>query len=100
MARPRSELSAILHEFCSNVYFQPPSNLKLSFPCIIYKLDSFDDRAADNRDYLTMDEYSITYVTRDPDDPNIRAIKQLPYCSMTNNTTADNLRHYYYRLYF
>jgi len=100
MARPRSELSAILHELCDHVYFQPPANKQIIYPCIVYKLENFDVTFADNDAYRDMDEYSITYITRDPDDENIRKIPKLRYCSMTGTSTSDNLRNYYYRLYF
>ena len=101
MARQRSELSEKLHEICQNVYFQPPANIKLTYPCIIYRLDNLNVRFADNGGYQVMDEYSLTYITRDPDDELIRIIPlTFPYCVMTNTATSDNLRNYYYRLYF
>lgn len=101
MGKSRIELNADLHEICPNVYFQPPSNLRLTYPCIIYKLDNLNVRFANNGTYHYMDEYSLTYITRDPDDENIRKIPlALPYCTMTNTATADNIRNYYYRLYY
>ena len=100
MAKPRSELSAILHSICEHVYFQPPVSKKLTYPCIIYKLDNLNTRFADNGVYKLADEYSLTYVTRDPNDPNFHAIAMLRYCTMTNTQSSDNLHHYYYRIYF
>lgn len=100
MGKPRAELSEILHGICENVYFQPPANKQLTYPCIIYKLENVDATFADNGAYRVMDEYSLTYITRDPDDMTIREFVLLRYCQMTNTSTADNLRHYYYRLYF
>lgn len=100
MGKPRAELSEILHGICENVYFQPPANKKLTYPCIIYKLENVDVTFADNGAYRVMDEYSLTYITRDPDDTKIREFVLLRYCQMTNTSASDNLRHYYYRLYF
>lgn len=100
MGKPRAELSEILHGICENVYFQPPANKKLTYPCIIYKLENVDVTFADNGAYRVMDEYSLTYITRDPDDIKIREFVLLRYCQMTNTSISDNLRHYYYRLYF
>lgn len=100
MAKPRSELSAILHSFCKNVYFQPPADKKLTYPCIIYSLDTLDVGRADNGVYRLNDEYSITYVTRDPDDENIRKLARLPMCTMTNASSQNNLHNNHYRLYF
>lgn len=100
MAKPRSELSAILHSICEHVYFQPPASKQLIFPCIIYSLDNLDINRADNEVYRLNDTYSITYATRDPDDENIHIIARLPMCSMTNTSTMDNLHNYNYRLCF
>lgn len=100
MGRSRAELSAKLHTFCENVYFQPPADKKLTFPCIIYKLDNLNVIFADNGAYRMMDEYSITYVTRDPDDKNIRAIATLPLCRLTGTASPENLHHNYYTIYY
>lgn len=100
MARPRSELSAKLHEFCGNVYFQPPANKSLSFPCIVYSLSRVGVVFADNGPYRTYDEYSVTYITRDPDDVTIHELALLSMCRMTNTGKNDNLHHYYYQLYY
>lgn len=100
MARPRAELSAILHDICPNVYFQPPANKKITYPCIIYSLDRIDVTPADNTSYRTMNEYSLKYITRDPDDANIVIIRGLRYCSMEKAYSSDNLHHYPYRIYF
>ena len=100
MAKPRSDLSKILHEFCDNVYFQPPADKKMSYPCIVYKLENLNVRRANNGVYTLMDQYSITYITRDPDDENIRKIALLPYCAMTNNQSINNLHHSNYRLFY
>lgn len=100
MARPRTELSEILHSFCDNVYFQPPADKKLTYPCIIYSLDNFDVEFADNGHYRIMDQYSITYITRDPDDENIRQLLSIRYCRFGRSYPSDNLHHYTYTLYF
>ena len=100
MAKPRSELSAILHGICDNVYFQPPTGTLLMYPCLIYKVEDLDDLKADNRTYMRHAEYQITYITRDPDDVAKYAIADLELCSMTNTANRDNLYHYYYRIYF
>lgn len=100
MARPRSELSAKLHEICNEVHFQPPANKKISYPCIIYNLNRINVTFADNGSYRMMNEYSITYITRDPDDANINKFLTLPYCSFDRAYPSDNLHHYSYRIYF
>ena len=100
MAKPRSELSKILHGFCDNVYFQPPSGYKIKYPCIIYDLDKPNVRFADNAPYAIYDLYYIKYITRDPDDDTRNRIIMLQHCSAEKPYSADNLYHYPFRLYW
>lgn len=99
MGRPRSELSTILHTFCDNVYFQPPADKKITYPCIVYSLEKIDVLFADNGPYRLYDRYSITYITRDPDDLNIHKIALLKLCSFDRAYSSDNLHHYSYTIY-
>lgn len=100
MAQPRENLSVIFHELCSNVYFQPPTNTKLQYPCIEYSFDGVDERHANNNGYLDCFKYTITYITRDPDDPIIRELFRLRFCSFDRSFVKDNLYHYVYSIYY
>ena len=51
-----------------NVYYQPPSNVKMSYPCIRFKLESVDEMYASNRLYRTMVKYQIIYITNKVND--------------------------------
>lgn len=99
MARPRSELSAMLHDICDNVYFQPGATIKISYPCIIYTLDAIDVLYADNGSYCLHDRYTVLYITRDPDDENIRKLLRLRLCKFDRSYASDNLHHYSYTVY-
>lgn len=100
MAKSRKKLSELLHTFCDNVYFQPPTGTKIKYPCIIYDLDRPDVTFADNAPYAIYDQYDIKYITRDPDD-NVRVqILMLPLCSADKPYVADNLYHHPFRLYW
>lgn len=100
MAKPRSKLSEILHTFCDNVYFQPPTGRKITYPCIIYDLEKPDVTFADNAPYAIYDQYEIKYITRDPDDDTRNQIIRLPLCSADRPYMADNLYHYPFRIYW
>lgn len=98
----RFRLDEILRETIGNdhVYFQPPENLKIQYPCIVYNLGGFYKRMADNLKYNRTPQYDLIYITEDPDDPMIEKIDDLPFCSLGNPYTADNLHHYPYTIYF
>ena len=82
-----------------NVYFQPPTGLKLNFPCIVYHLDMAHDMHADNKIYRRLYRYSLTYITKDPDDPKRDAIDDLQYCAFNRFFVSDNLNHFVYTIY-
>ena len=82
-----------------NVYFQPPAGLKLSFPCIVSHLDMANDMHADNKIYRRLYRYSLTYITKDPDDPKRDAIDDLQYCAFNRFFVSDNLNHFVYTIY-
>lgn len=83
-----------------NVYFQPPSNTKLSYPCIIYERSDIETRYADNIKYKSMTRYSITLIGRSPESEFISQILELPYCSYDRSYAADDLNHDAFTIYF
>jgi len=98
----REELDAILCETIGseNVYFQPPENVKIQYPCIIYSVNGNFERHANNKVYHRTREYSLLYITRDPDDGMIDTIADLPLCGMGKPYVLENLHHYPYTIYF
>lgn len=98
----RPELHAKLVDFLGSghVYFQPPETVKLVYPCIIYNLDNFDVKRANNRLYLGRDRYAVTIVSRDPDEPAVRKLLEWEYCSFNRFFTADNLNHWTFEIYY
>lgn len=96
MAKDRISLHNLLVSILgtSNVYFQPPSTIKLNYPCIIYKLDDISVQHADDKKYLSNKVYSITVVDRNPDGNIYDKILELPYSKFLNHFVVDNLNHY------
>lgn len=98
----RLDLSKKLRALMGNdhVYFQPPENIKMKYPAIVYSLSRINRTPADNIGYLNVTGYSLTYITHDPDDPMIQKIAELPYCTLDRPFTKDHLNHYNYTLYY
>lgn len=82
-----------------NVYFQPPTGTKLQYPCIVYKLADANDQHANNKIYRRLYRYTMTYITKNPDDPKRDEIDDLMYCSFDRFFTSDNLNHFVYTIY-
>ena len=85
----------------SNVYFQPPETVKMTYPAIVYSLDNIQTRFANNNTYKQKRRYSITYITKDPDSDFIdNFLTKLSSVSFDRVYTADNLYHYVYTIYY
>lgn len=101
MAR-RLELQELL-EFIlgsSNVYFQPPNNLQLSYPCIVYNRDDEEQLRANNLQYRVTNRYQVTVMDRNPDSLIPQKISALPTCAFDRDFKSDDLNHTVYNLYF
>lgn len=50
-----------------NVYFQPPENLLMKYPCIVYHLATINTRHADDAIYKMDYRYDIKLIELEPD---------------------------------
>ncbi len=102
MSQRRPELHKKLCDLLGsrNVYYQPPTGVRLEYPCIIYNLDATNDVHADNHIYRRLYRYSLTYITKNPEDPLRDKIDDLQYCRFNRFFVSDNLNHYNYTIYF
>jgi hypothetical protein len=100
MGRSRLELQEVLEAITPNVYFQPPSNLQMAYPCIVFKRDFGDTEFADNQPYRYTKRYQVTVIDRDPDSDIRDKVAALPMCTDNRFYTADNLNHDVFNLYF
>lgn len=99
---PRSELQELLVELLgsSNVYFQPPANIYMDYPCIVYNRNNINIRHADNAPYKHKTRYQVTYIDKNPDSLIPYKLAELPLCSYDRFFTADNLNHDVFNLFF
>ena len=102
MARNRLELQTILETILAsrNVYFQPPENLKLQYPAIVYNHERYWLNHADNNQYLKYRKYEIMLIDRNPESPYEQQLEDLPMCSFVRRFVSDNLHHYVFNIYF
>lgn len=85
-----------------NVYFQPPSTIKMKYPCIVYHTDVGRAYGADNTStYIFTDSYMVTVIDADPDSqiPD-RLMRAFPMIRKSGPYRADNLNHYPHTLYY
>lgn len=96
----RQDLHKLFVAITPNVYFQPPTNVKLVYPCIIYQRDFADTKFADNEPYAHKLRYMVTVIDRDPDSDIPGEVAKLPMSVFSRFYIADNLNHDVYSVYF
>lgn len=98
----RLELQILLEEILGseNVYFQPPANVQMEYPCIVYKRDPGETLFAGNIPYRYTKRYQVTVIDRNPDSVIPDKIAALPMCTHSASFPADNLNHNVFNLYF
>lgn len=92
---PRLELDALLRDILGSdrVYFQPPEDVKLVYPCIVYQREFVQLDHADDRTYNQRKRYQVTVIDTDPDSTIHEEILELPKCRYERFYTADQLNH-------
>ena len=102
----RLELHDILKALMSSdpaeqhVYFQPPSNVQMKYPCIVYQRDDVDIEYANNNPYRHCKRYQVTVIDLDPDSVIPDKVAALPSARFSTHFVADNLYHDVLTLYF
>ena len=76
-----------------NVYYDPPESLKISYPAIIYSKSGLTNKKADDANYHINTMYDITVIDKRPDNPVIKKLLELPYCSYDRHFVSDTLHH-------
>lgn len=82
------------------VYFQPPTNVQMEYPSIVYKRDRADTLFADNKPYKYVKRYQVTVISKDPDSVIPDKVAALPMCIHARFFTAHNLNHDVFTLYY
>jgi hypothetical protein len=96
----RRDLQTLLEEITTNVYFQPPTNIQLKYPCIVYKRDFADTEFADNAPYSYVWRYMVTVIDPNPDSEIPGKVARLPMTLFNRFYTVDNLNHDVFSTYF
>jgi hypothetical protein len=96
----RLDLQTLLETLAPNVYFQPPDNVQIQYPCIVYQRYRALADFADNNVYNRVVSYQVTVIDSDPDSLIPAKVGALPLCTTNRNFVAGNLNHDVYTLYF
>lgn len=99
-----SQLQEVLQEIMGpnhKVYYQPPENLKLSYPCIVYENSNALSTFADNKPYVKTKRYAVTLMCKTADNDYYKdQLLDLPMCTFDREFKNDGIVHSVFNLYF
>jgi hypothetical protein len=98
----REQVQAFLEQLLGsrNVYFQPPANVQMAYPAIVYSRDTITSDHADDIPYLSRTRYEVTIIDRDPENPVIGVLAKRPLSSFSRHFVVDELNHDVFNIYF
>lgn len=97
----RLKLHAELVEVLDNVYFQPPADIRMKYPCIVYHKSGKYREYADNIQFREMQLYQVTVISPDPDNQIADILERsFQHCYITNYMVVDHLSHTQLTLYY
>lgn len=86
--------------FYMKVYFQPPPNLSLEYPCIVYEKQRTETRRADNRPFTFYDRYTVTHISKSYDESvPIKMLGAFRHAFQDREFKTDGLYHQVYTVY-
>jgi len=92
-----NKLVAILGS--NNVYYQPPSSTKLTYPCIVYSLKRMDSIYSQNKMYVYDRAYEVVLIHTKPYNDIKDNLLTMNKCKYDRVYVSDNLYHYVYLIY-
>ena len=96
----RLQLHELFLAMTQHVYYQPPENIGMQFPCIMYSRDGDTLAHAGNQTYRSTRRYQVTVIDPNPDSDLPDAVEKLPMCHFERWYAADSLNHYVFSLFF
>lgn len=85
----------------NNVYYQPPANLKMKYPAIVYSLDGLDVKRFDNIRLINKNCFSVTHIYRNESENLVEAmLKNFEYISFDNRSIVDGIYNDHYTIYW
>ena len=102
--RSWSELHTALQELMGEsvkVYFQPPENFKLSYPCVVFDRTTALMNYADNKPYQVTKRYTVTLISKTADNEELLdKLLKFPMATYDRQFINDNLVHDVFSIYF
>lgn len=104
--RTSDQLLQMLDELLDHIplYYDPPSETLMSYPCIRVTHDDLNIIHANNKKYSMMMSYTLTYLNEESVDVGLDSITSkiinLEYCTFNRHYVSDNIHHYVFKIYY
>jgi hypothetical protein len=83
-----------------NVYFQPPDDATMVYPCIVYERDfNASLISADNIAYHWTQRYQVTLIDPNPDSAVIDKLVAFPFSAFSRHFATSGLNHDVFVIY-
>lgn len=83
-----------------NVYFQPPSSVRMNYPAIVYGRDRINNSFANNGVYASKIRYSVIVIDKNPDSEIVGKVASLPTSRFVTHYESDNLNHDVFTIFY
>lgn len=83
-----------------HVYFQPPENLLMKYPAIVYSRTNIDNIHADNLHYLQNRGYQVIVIDYDPDSEIVDRVAEFHKARFDRHYVSNNLNHDVFTIYY
>ena len=77
-----------------NVYFNPPPNLTIKYPCVVYSINDILNKNASDKVYKQNIKYDCTLISKNVDDPLLKELSKINTFKYSRHYVADGLHHY------
>lgn len=97
----RLELHELLKDALGSdyVYFQPPEDRVMQYPCIVYERDNASFKSADNFAYAHTQRYQVTLIDSNPDSDVVDKLLEFPMSSFNRHYATSGLNHDVFVIY-
>jgi hypothetical protein len=84
-----------------HIYYQPPANVRMIYPCIEYHDQPWVSKFANNKAYIICRHYQVTVIDPMPNNPWIMTLaSEIPMCTHSRHYTSDGLNHDVLDIYY
>lgn len=84
----------------AHVYFQPPENLMMEYPAVIYERRNINTKYANDCVFNNTTEYNVTIIDSDPDSLLVDKMSKFRTARFIRHYVANGLNHDTFKIFY